>query len=200
MIRLAILTVLVALSATAQAAPETYVIDNSQTSSQFSFNYLGISNQTHKFDKVSGKVTFDPIAKTGSAEVNIDASSVNTGHNLLNNQLQTAAFFDTVNYPSITFKSSNVVLDGEQASMLGELTIKGVTKPVTLAISGFQCAQDPTFKVESCGANATVTVKRSDFNMGKFTFLASNEITLNLAIKAVKMQTLIQLASRDPIK
>lgn len=198
--RLALLTALVAFSTSAQAAPETYVIDNSQTVSQFSLYYLGVSNQTHKFEKVSGKVMFDPVTKTGSAEVNIDASSVNTGHSALNNQLQTAAFFDTANFPSIIFKSSKVVLDGEQSSMSGELTIKGVTKPVTLAISGFQCGQDPTFKVESCGANATVTVKRSDFNMGKYTFLASNEITLNLDIKAVKAQTLIQLASSDPIK
>lgn len=198
--RLAMLTALVAFSATVQAAPETYVIDNSQTSSQFSFNYLGISNQTHSFDKVSGKVVFDPVSKTASAEVNIDASSVNTGHSVLNNQLQTAAFFDTANYPSITFKSNQMTLDGEQTSMSGELTIKGVSKPVTLAISDFQCAQDPAFKVASCGANATVTVKRSDFNMGKFTFLASNEITLNLAIKAVKMSSYIQLASRDTSK
>ncbi|MHB1084826.1 MAG: YceI family protein [Thiobacillus sp.] len=197
---LALLTILAAFSTAAQAAPETYVIDNSQTSSQFSLYYLGVSNQTHKFEKVSGMVMFDPVTKTGSAEVSIDASSVNTGHSALNNQLQTAAFFDTANFPSITFKSGKVVLDGEQSSMSGELTIKGVTKPVTLAISGFQCAQDPTFKVESCGANATVTVKRSDFNMGKYTFLASNEITLNLAIKAVKMQTHIQLASSESIK
>lgn len=198
--RLAMLATIVAFSASAQAAPEIYLIDNSQTTSQFSFKYLGISNQTHNFDKVSGKVVFDPVSKTGSAEVNIDASSVNTGHSVLDNQLQTAAFFDTANYPAIVFKSSQMKLDGEQTSMAGELTIKGVTKPVTLAISGFKCAQDQTFKVDSCGAQATVTVKRSDFNMGKFSFLASNEITLNMAILAVKAQTYLQIASRDPGK
>jgi polyisoprenoid-binding protein YceI len=195
--RLALLTVLVAFSAFAHAAPEIYVIDNSQTSSQFSFSYLGGSSQTHKFDKVSGKVVFDPVSRTGTAEVNIDASSVNTGYRILNSQLQSTSFFDTANHPTITFKSSKAVLDGEETSMAGELTIKGVTQPVTLAISGFQCEQDATYKVEACGAIATVTVKRSDFNMGKFAFLASNEITLNMAIKAVKMSSLIQLASRD---
>ena len=200
MIRLVMLATIVAFSTNAQAAPETYLIDNSQTTSQFSLKYLGLSSQTHNFDKVSGKVVFDPISKTGSAEVNIDASSVNTGHSSLNNQLQTAAFFDTANYPAIIFKSSQMKLDGDQTSMAGELTIKGVTKPVTLTISGFNCAQDQTFKVESCGAQATVTVKRSDFNMGKFSFIASNEITLNMAIKAVKAQTYQQIASRDPGK
>ncbi len=195
--RLAWLTLLVAFSAFAHAAPEIYVIDNSQTSSQFSFIYLGGSSQTHKFDKVSGKVVFDPVSRTGTAEVDIDASSVNTGYRILNSQLQSTAFFDTANHPTITFKSGKAVLDGEETSMAGELTIKGVTLPVTLAISGFQCEQDATYKVESCGAQATVTVRRSDFNMGKFAFLASNEITLNMAIKAVKMSSRIQLASRD---
>jgi len=198
--RLALLTALVAFSASVHATPETYVIDNSQTSSQFSFNSLGFSNQTHKFEKISGKVVFDIVAKTGSVDVTIDATSVNTGHALLNNQLQSAAFFDTANFPEITFKSVKMTLDGDQSSMSGDLTIKGIAKPVTLAITGFQCAQDPTFKVESCSANATVTVKRSDFNMGKYTFLASNDITLNMAIKAVKLQPLIQLANRDPSK
>lgn len=195
--RLALLTVLVAFTSFAHAAPEIYVIDNSQTSSQFSFNSLGGSSQTHRFDKVSGKVVFDPVSRTGTAEVNIDASSVNTGHRVFNHHLQGASFFDAANHPTITFKSSKAVLDDEETSMTGELTIKGVTQPVTLAISGFQCTQDPVYKVESCGAQATVTVKRSDFNMGKFAFLASNEITLNMAIKAVKMSSLIQLASRD---
>jgi polyisoprenoid-binding protein YceI len=198
--RLATLAAIVAFSASAQAAPETYVIDNSQTTSQFSLKYLGISEQTHHFDKVSGKVIFDPVSKTGSAEVDIDASSVNTGHRSLDNELQTAAFFDTANYPEIVFKSSMMKLDGDQTRMAGELTIKGVTKPVTLVISGFKCAQDPAFMMASCGAQATVTVKRSDFNMGKFSFLASNEITLNMSIKAVKAGSFIQVASRDPIK
>ncbi|MDP1863457.1 MAG: YceI family protein [Thiobacillus sp.] len=198
--RLAMLATIVVFSSPAQAAPETYLIDNSQTTSQFSMKYLGIVSQTHSFDKVSGKVVIDPISKTGSAEVNIDASSVNTGNSALNNQLQTASFFDTVNHPAIVFKSSQIKLDDAQTSMAGELTIKGVTKAVTLAINGFKCSQDQTFNVESCGAQATVTVKRSDFNMGKLGFIASNEITLHMAIKAVKAQTYQQIASRDPAK
>lgn len=195
--RLAMLTAFVVFSATAHAAPETYVIDNSQTSSLFSYSSLGGSSQTHKFEKVSGKVVFDQTANTGSAEVSIDAASVNTGHRFFNTQLQSSAFFDAANFPVITFKSSKMTLGGDEPSMSGELTIKGVSKPVTLAVTEFKCEKDPTFNVESCGANVTVTVKRSDFNMGRYAFLASNEITLNMAIKAVKAQSYIQLASRD---
>ena len=198
--RLATLTALVAFATTAQAAPETYVIDNSQTSSLFSYRTLGVSTQTHRFEKISGKVVLDYAAKTGSADVTIDATSVNTGHVLLDKQIQAADFFDTANHPVISFKSNLVKLDGDQSSLSGNLTIKGVTLPVTLAVTNFQCMPDPTYKVEACGANATVTIRRSDFNMGKYTFFVSDEITLNLAIKAFKAQPAIHLASRDPIR
>lgn len=198
--RLATLTALVAFAASVQAAPETFVIDASQTSSQFSYRALGLSNQTHRFEKISGRVVFDAAARTGSAEVTIDATSVNTGNALLNEHIQAADFFDTANHPAIIFKSTRMTLDGDQSSMTGNLTIKGVTRPVTLAISNFQCMQDAAFKMDACGANATVTIRRSDFNMGKHPFLVSNDITLNLAIKAVKAQSALQLASRDPLR
>lgn len=198
--RLATLTALVAFAATAQAAPETYVIDSNHTSSQFSYRALGVSNQTHRFEKISGRMMLDHASQTGSAEVTIDATSVNTGQAALDEQIQAADFFDTANHPAITFKSTRMQLDGQQPSLSGYLTIKGVTRPVTLVLSNFECVQDSTFKVDACGAHATVTVKRSDFRMGKYAFLISDNITLNLAFKAVKVQPAMQLASRDPIR
>lgn len=198
--RLATLTALVAFAAVAQAAPETYVIDNSHTSSQFSYRALGLSNQTHRFEKISGSVVFDHATRTGSADVTIDVTSVNTGQAALNEQIQAADFFDTANHPAITFKSNRMKLDGDQSSLSGYLTIKGVTMPVTLAVTNFQCMQDPMFKLDACGANASVTIKRSDFNMGKYAFLISNDITLNLALMAFKAQPVMQLASRDPAR
>lgn len=198
--RLATFAALVACAASAQAAPETYVIDASQTASLFSYRTLGVSSLTHRFDRISGRMVFDHAAGTGSAEVTIDATSVNTGQSVLNAKIQNADFFDTANHPSITFRSTRMTLAGEQPSLSGLLTIKGVTKPVSLALSNFQCAQDATFKVETCGARATVTVKRSDFNMRKYAFLISDEITLNLAFRAVRQSDYLQVASRDPMR
>lgn len=91
-------------------------------------------------------------------------------------------------------------LNGDQSIMSGELTIKGVTKPVMLAITYFQCMPHLILKVDTCDANATVTVKRSEFNMGKYALLVSNDITLNLAIKAVRASSAMQLASLDSVK
>jgi len=150
--------------------------------------------------RISGKVVLDLAAKTGSADVVIDATSVNTGHALLNEKIQDKDFFDSARYPSITFKSGSMTLDGEQPSLVGDLTIKGVTRPVTLAITQFKCESDPVFRMDTCGAQASVTIKRSDFNMGKLALLVSNDITLNLAIRAVREAPLLRLASRDPVR
>lgn len=198
--RLAMFTALVASAAAVQAAPETYIIDNSQTSSLFSYRPLGTASLTHRFDKTSGRVVIDRATGTGMADVTIDVASVNTGHALFNEKIQGADFFDSARYPVISFKSSRMTLDGAQPSLTGDLTIKGVTRPVTLAITRFHCMPDPAFGVDACGARASVTIKRSDFNMGKFAFLVSNDITLNLTIRAIKETPLLQLASSDPLR
>lgn len=191
--RLALVAVLAAFAATAQAAPEAFVIDNSHTYPHFTYNHLGFSNQTHKFDKTSGKVVLDRAAKAGSAIVTIDAASVNTGHAVFNEHLQAADFFDTAKYPTITFKSDKMAFRGDQpVSLVGDLTIKGVTKQVTLDITHFKCQPHPMLKVEACGANATTQVKRSEFNMGKNVPFVSDEVTLTLAIEAVREQPAVQ--------
>ncbi|MBU1395721.1 MAG: YceI family protein [Gammaproteobacteria bacterium] len=191
--RLALFTAVAAFSAAAQAAPVTYVIDNSHTYPHFSYNHLGFSNQTHKFDKTSGKVVLDRVGKAGSVAVVIDATSVNTGHALFNEHLQSADFFDTARHPTITFTSSKMAFRGYQpVSLVGDLTIKGVTRPVTLTLTHFKCQPHPMLKVEACGANASTQVKRSEFNMGKNVPFVSDEVTLTLAIEAVKEQPAAQ--------
>ncbi len=184
--RIALFAALAAASFAAQAAPVTYTIDNSHTYPYFTYNHLGFSNQTHRFDKTTGTVTLDRKAKTGSIDVVIDATSVNTGYALFNEHIQAADFFDTTVYPTITFKSTGMKFKGDQpASVTGNLTIKDVTKPVTLKLTHFKCQPHPMLKVEACGANATTQVKRSEFNMGKNVPFVSDEVTLTIAIEAV---------------
>jgi len=191
--RLALFTALAAFAAAAQAAPSTYNIDNSHTYPHFSYSHLGYSTQTHKFDKTSGKVVMDFDAKTGSVDVTIDATSVNTGFALFNEHIQGADYFDTAKYPTITFKSSSMNFKGNKpVSLTGDLTIKGVTRPVTLEITHFKCMPHPMLKAPACGANATTRLKRSDFNMGKNAPFVSDEVTLTLAIEAVMAQPDVQ--------
>ncbi|MBU2641453.1 MAG: YceI family protein [Gammaproteobacteria bacterium] len=191
--RLAALIALAAVATSAQAVPETYTIDNSHTYPHFTYTHLGFSKQTHKFDKTTGTVVLDRAAKSGSVDVTIDATSVNTGYALFNEHIQAADYFDTAKYPTLTFKSSKMTFNGDEpASLVGDLTIKGVTKPVTLTLTHFKCMPHPMLKVPACGANATATVKRSDFNMGKNVPYVGDEITLTLAIEAVKVPAAAQ--------
>jgi polyisoprenoid-binding protein YceI len=191
--RVATLVALAVCAAAAQAAPQTYTVDNAHTYPHFSYNHLGFSNQTHKFDKTSGQVVLDRAAQTGSAEIIIDAKSVNTGFALFNEHIQGPDYFDTAKYPTITFSGKQMKFEANQpVSLSGDLTIKGVTRPVTLTITHFQCMPHPMLKVEACGANASTTVKRSDFNMGKNAPYVSDEVKLDLAIEALRKQPAAQ--------
>jgi polyisoprenoid-binding protein YceI len=176
-----------AISLPAFAAPETYVIDGSHTFPRFEYNHLGFSNQVSRFDKTSGKVVLDRAAKTGSVDVVIDAKSVNTGYAVFNEHIQAADFFDTAKYPTITFKSSKLNFKGDTlASVDGSLTIKGITKPVTLDVTSFKCMPHPMLKKDACGANASTKIKRSDFGAGKYAPNVSDEVTLTIGIEAIK--------------
>ncbi len=185
--KLVALALAASLSAAASAAPETYVIDNGHTLPRFEYNHLGYSTQLSRFDKTSGKIVLDRAAKTGSVDVVIDAKSVNTGSALFNEHIQGEDFFDTAKYPTITFKSKNLKFDGDKlASVEGELTIKGVTKPVTLTVTSFQCMPHPMLKKDACGANATAKIKRSEFNAGKHAPYVGDEVTLTIPVESVK--------------
>jgi polyisoprenoid-binding protein YceI len=90
-------------------------------------------------------------------------------------------------FPIITYKSRKMNFEGDKlVSVEGDLTLKGVTKPVTLTLSSFLCMQHPMAKKDACGATATAKVNRSDFNMGKYAPLVGDEVTLTIPVEAIK--------------
>jgi polyisoprenoid-binding protein YceI len=180
------LTLASLLSSVAYAAPETYVIELSHSMPRFEYSHFGYSLQLSRFDTVSGKIAIDRAAKSGSVDVTIDAKSVNTGSTLFNGHIQGEDFFDTAKFPTITFKSNKMKFDGDKvASVDGDLTVKGITKPVTLIVNSFLCMPHPMMKKDACGATATTKVKRSDFNMGKYAPYVGDEVTLTIPVEAV---------------
>ena len=186
--RITLLSLLAAtFSTAAMAAPETYVIDHTHTFPRFSYSHFGFSTQTSRFDKTSGKIVLDRQAKTGSVEVNVETTSVDTGYPLFNEHIQGADFLDTAKYPTMTFVSSNLKFEADNlVEVEGVLTLKGVSKPVTLSVTSFQCMPHPMLKKDACGANATAVIKRSDFNMGKHAPHVSDEVTINIPVEAIK--------------
>jgi polyisoprenoid-binding protein YceI len=185
--KLVTLMIAASFASVAYAAPETYNIEPTHSLPRFEYSHLGYSQQLSRFDTISGTITLDRAAKSGSVDVTIDAKSVNTGSTLFNGHIQGEDFFDTAKFPTITFKSTAVKFDGEKvASVDGNLTIKGVTKPVTLTVNSFLCMPHPMLKKDACGVTATTKVKRTDFNMGKYAPYVSDEVTLTLPVEAVK--------------
>lgn len=175
-----------AVAAPAFAAPQTYVVDGTHTLPRFSYSHFGFSTQLSRFNKTTGTIVFDKEARTGSVDIVIDMTSVDTGVALFDEHIQGADFLDTATYPTATFKSTNVVFEGDKpAAVKGDLTIKGVTKPVTLRVTSFQNIKHPMLQKDAIGANATVTVKRSDFNAGKYAPNVGDEVTIDIPVEAV---------------
>ena len=173
-------------TASAWAAPQTYVIDPSHTFPRFSYNHMGLSTQLSSFNKTSGKVVFDKEAKTGAVDIVIDMTSVDTGFPAFNSHIQGEDFLDTANFPTATFQSTKVIFEGDKPAKIdGELTIKGVTKPVTLTVTSFANKQHPMLQKDAIGADAYTVIKRSEFNAGKFAPAVGDDVRIDVALEAI---------------
>jgi polyisoprenoid-binding protein YceI len=181
---------LIAGAATAAlAAPETYNVDGSHTYPRFSYSHFGLSTQLSKFNKTTGTLVLDKAGKTGSVDVVIDMKSVETGFPLFNGHIQGEDFLDTAKFPTATFKSTKVVFEGDKpAAIEGNLTIKGVTKPVTLKVTHFVNMDHPMLKKPAIGADASVVIKRTDFNAGKYAPYVGDDVTITLSVEAIKAE------------
>ena len=185
--QIATLVLALAAAAPALAAPETYVLDGTHSFPRFSYSHFGYSTQLSRFDKTTGKIVFDKTAKTGAVDIVIDTKSVNTGYATFNEHIQGEDFLDTAKYPTATFKSTKVVFDGDKpVAVEGNLTLKGVTRPVTLTVTSFQAMPHPMLKKDAIGANAHVVVKRSEFNAGKYAPYVGDEVRIDVAVEAIK--------------
>ncbi|MFA7669977.1 MAG: YceI family protein [Burkholderiaceae bacterium] len=170
----------------ALAAPQTYVVDSSHTFPRFSYDHMGLSKQILRFNKTTGTVVLDKDAKQAQVDVTIDMKSVDTGFEPFNGHIQGEDFLDTAQFPTATFKSTKVNFEGDKpVSIEGDLTIKGVTKPVTLTVTSFFNGPHPMMKKDTIGANATAVISRTAFNAGKFAPGVGDEVTLDIALEAI---------------
>ena len=176
-----------AVVAPAFAAPVSYGVEANHTFPRFSYTHLGFTTQQSRFDKTTGTVVYDKEGRTGSVDIKIETSSVSTGSTLFNQHIQAEDFLDTAKYPTVTFKSTKVNFDGDKpVSIEGDLTMKDITKRVTLTVTRFLAAPHPIQKKDTIGADAYTIVKRTDFNMGKYAPAVSDEVRIDIAIEALK--------------
>ncbi|HEY6452351.1 MAG TPA: YceI family protein [Steroidobacteraceae bacterium] len=181
---LAALGLAVAASGAAVAAPIAFVPNPNHTFVRFSYDHFGFSRQQSRFDKITGTVTLDPVARTGAVDLLIDTKSIDTGSALFNEHIQKPEFLDTGQYPTATFKSTAVKFKGDApVTIIGNLTLKGITRPLTIHVTSFKHALN-TLRQDSIGANATAIIKRSDYQMAKYVPLVSDDLDVSIAIEA----------------
>lgn len=168
-------------------AADSYTADPAHTYPNFEVGHLGFSTARGVFEKTSGKITLDPTAKSGTIDITIETASLHTGWPKRDDHLKSEEFFNVAKFPAMTYKSSKLKFDGDKlAAVDGELTLLGVTKPVNLTVTYFKCANHPMTKKPMCGANATATIKRSEFGMSTYVPAIDDEVKIEIQIEALK--------------
>ncbi|AIY37726.1 YceI family protein [Acinetobacter baumannii] len=177
----------VALASTVTlAAPVDYKIDPTHTATVFSWNHFGFSTPSANFSDIQGVIKVDN-AKPANSSVNvtIPLSSVNTNVPALDKEFQEEAWFNAAKYPNITFKSTKVeTKDKKHFKITGDLTVKGITKPVVLDAVLNKQGEHPMAKVAAIGFNATTSFNRSDFGLGNYVPNVGDKITVNITTEA----------------
>jgi polyisoprenoid-binding protein YceI len=168
-------------------AADSYTVDPSHTYPNFQINHLGFSTMHGRFGATNGKIVLDSAAKSGSIDITIDATSIDTGHAKRDTHLKSEEFFNVGKFPTLAYKATSLKFNGDKLTGAeGELTLLGVTKPVSLAVTFFNCGPHPMNKKQMCGANATATIKRSDFGLSTYVPAVGDEVKISIEVEATK--------------
>lgn len=180
-----------AIPALVTAAPMLYKIDPDHTHPVFEADHFnGLSVWRGLFSKVTGEITLDKAAHTGSVDVSVDPTSVETGVDQLNKIIAGPQLLDAAKYPVVhyTGKLSDFI-QGKPTEVIGTLTLHGITRPLTLKILSFKCVPHPLLKRDWCGADALAQFNRDDFGIdaGKqYGFRMATTLRIQVEAIAVK--------------
>ncbi len=175
--------------------PPPTSIDKENTQDRFSWDRVGLTRQLGRFTDVAGTVEFEPeTPESGSVDVTIRAASVMTGVAAFDRNLRSPDFFDAASFPVITFKSTAVSRTGDKTGeVTGDLTILGVTKPVTLQVTWVFTGEHPFGKMNAAYRDKTVsvfsakgTIKRSEWGLTRVIPYVADEITLQIEAELIK--------------
>lgn len=169
-----------------QIASGTYTLDPAHTDVLAQWNHFGFSNPTAHFGSAEGTLVYDAadVGKS-SVEVKLPLTGLNSFTGKFDDHLKSADFFDAAKFPAATFKSTRVESAGtNKLTVTGDLTIKDITKPVTLDVTINGGGEHPMAKVPAAGFDATTTIKRSDFGVGAYAPNVSDEVKIRITTEA----------------
>lgn len=172
----------------AMAQSTQWELDPNHSSAQFAVRHMGISTVRGTFTKLNGTAQYDPVSpKNDSVEVTIDTSTVDTRVQMRDNDLRSDHYFDVQKYPTMTFKSTKIESAGaDKLKITGDLTLHGVTKPITLDVEGPSKPINDGRGHFHMGVSATGTLNRSDFGMTTGQAMVGNEINLTIDAELVQ--------------
>jgi polyisoprenoid-binding protein YceI len=176
------------LSGIAQAA-EQFRIDPNHTFVHFAVVHTGVSSVRGRFNVPKGTASLDTAKQEATVNVEIDARSLDTGVKQLDGILIGESFFDVGKFRTATFSGRAVrFADGVPTEFEGNLTVKGVTRPVQLTAEHFVCQQVTVLVVKHyvCGGDLTATLKRSDFGLSKYLSMVSDDVRLTISVEAIR--------------
>lgn len=180
---------LLVASPLAFAQTSTWKPDKAHSGVEFSVQHMGISKVRGHFDLSDGEVVWNDADITkSSVNIMIDVNSINTGVNPRDADLKSAAFFDVAKFPTATFKSTQITKNAGGLSIIGDLTVHGITKPVTLQVEGPTGPVNGMDKKPHVGFSATASVDRTAFDLGtKYpAAMIGNDIKLNIDLDLAK--------------
>lgn len=177
---------LFAMAVPAFAAPVTYKLDPTHTDVIATWDHFGFSRPSAHFGKADGTLVYDAAnVAASSVQVTLPLSGLDSFTDKFDEHLRSADFFEADKFPAATFKSTKVEAAGEgKLKVTGDLTIKDVTRPVVLDVTLNKAAEHPMKKVPAIGFDATATLKRSDFGLGRFAPMVSDEVALRITTEA----------------
>ncbi len=178
---------LLAFAGSAFAAPVTYKIDPNHTDVLAQWSHFGFSNPSAHFGKADGTIVYDAEnVSASSVQVTLPLSGLNSFVADFDAHLRSGDFFDAEKYPAANFKSTKVESAGKgKLKVTGNLTIKDITKPVVLDVTLNKSAEQPMAKRAAIGFDATATVSRTAFGVGKYVPNVSDEVKLRITTEAL---------------
>ena len=167
---------------------ETFDIDPTHTYPTFEADHMGgLSLWRGKINSSKGLIKFDPEAQSGSVDVVMDMTTIDFGLDEMNEHAMSDDMFDVENYPTARYVGDLVFENGEPSEVSGNLTLHGVTKPVSLKINSFKCMFHPMKLKKACGADAEGNLKRDDFGVDYAKAFGFNmDVKLRISVEGFK--------------
>lgn len=170
----------------------TYLLEPNNSNVRFEIDHFNTSTNTGGFYNLTGQLQYDPAARVGKVSLVIPVNSLNTGNTAFDTVLKSTDFFDVEKFPLAEFTSTKWYFsedkeDSKVTKVEGNLTLHGLTNPVTLTATKFNCYFSPILKKSVCGGDFTTTIDRRKWDISKYTLLGiTEEVTLNIQIEAAK--------------